>query len=226
LYLAACAHSAAPQPDRAPGLDWMAGAWHADGFDARVVQVSGVTYMVSLRDDGFGVVMIEQHDVLALDNGRDPQKAQLGELGSDRVKLGPLVVARTGDHLKIATTDTTAARVEPAPVLEAADRAFAADSRARGAEAWLAVIAKDGALWRDKRVEGEDALREAVAHTLAQGTLTWEPSASGMRGDWGFTVGHYQLVPAGATAQAAIGTYCTIWKHDAGGWKVAFDLGS
>lgn len=197
----------------------MVGAWHGENFDLRVVQAAGVTYMISLRDDAFGVVMIEGHDVLSLNDGRDAQHAQTAELSANHAKLGPLVLVRTGDHLAIGDGTSAAAQVVPAPELEAADLAFAADSAARGADAWVAVTAQGGALWRrNERVEGE-AMRAPVAALLAKGKLTWQPIASGSRGDLGFTVGTYKF-------NDATGSYVTIWKREGGGWKMLFDLGS
>lgn len=197
----------------------MAGAWHGERFDLRVVQAQGVTYLISLRDDAFGVIMIEGKEVLSLDDGRDAEHAKLADVAPNHAKLGPMVIARHGDHLAIGGGDATAAQVAPAPELEDADRAFAADSAARGADAWLAVMAEGGAVWRqNKRLEGE-AIREPVAAMLTKGKLTWEPVASGKRGDFGFTVGTYKF-------NDATGTYGTIWKHEASGWKVLFDLGS
>lgn len=116
----------------------------------------------------------------------------------------------------------TRASALPAPELEAADRAFAADTAARGVDGWMAAFEPAGASMRGgARLEGEE-LAAAMAPMLAAGRLTWEPIASGRRDLLGFTIGRASYT-GNTTARF---TYATIWRRQPdGGWKVAFDVG-
>jgi len=115
-----------------------------------------------------------------------------------------------------------------APALEAADRLFAADVKASGADGWAAWTAPAGAIYRPTgMVVGRDAVRAAMAETLAAGTLTWEPRTSRVTADdrLGFTVGSFVFHdPQGAAV--ARGSYITLWQRQAdGAWRVVFDTG-
>jgi ketosteroid isomerase-like protein len=115
---------------------------------------------------------------------------------------------------------------EPAPELEAADVAFANDVAARGVDGWVAAFEPTaGMIRRDQRIEGPDAIREAMADTLAKGKLAWTPIASRVRNNVGFTVGKATYTAA-TPADSWKSTYVTIWRkqHD-GAWKVLFDTG-
>jgi SAM-dependent methyltransferase len=127
-----------------------------------------------------------------------------------------------GDHPQtVAQTRSMPAisKARRVPALEAADRAFAADTAKDGADGWVRHFDEHGAMWRkDHRVEGAD-IKASIAKTLAAGKLTWQPVTSGARGDLGFTVGT-------ATFEKDKLTYCTIWKRQKdGSWKVLFDIG-
>lgn len=248
LALAACGTSAAPRttplahPATLADLGWLVGAWHADSFDERFAMVSGTLWGVALNSSGFEINELRERGgrvELFTTDGTEALTLPLVSAAPDRVELGAserVGFRREGDQLHgdYARGDSigqtfAATRVlgTHAAELEAADRAFSADSARRGADAWGEVLAPGGALWREAgRLEGADAIRADVAATLAAGALTWEPRESGVRGDWGFTVGTYAFTPAGATAQAAIGSYCTIWRRVDGAWRVAFDVGS
>ena len=118
---------------------------------------------------------------------------------------------------------TTAA---PAPELEAADLAFAADTGQRGVAGWVAAFEPGGAMMRrGARIEGAAAIGDAMRDLLASGRLAWVPVASRRRGDLGFTVGKATFT--GATpADAWKSTYVTVWRRQPDGtWKVLFDTG-
>lgn len=248
LALVACGGAprpTAPRPTHPPALGdlgWLLGAWHADSFDERFAMASGTLWGVSLTGAGFEINELREragHVELFTTDGTEQLTLPLVSLGPDRVELGAserVGFHRTGDQLHgdyargESIGQTFAATRVPethAAELEAADLAFAAASAARGADAWVEIVAPGGALWREAgRLEGADAIRADVAATLAAGALAWKPLASGVRGEWGFTIGTYAFVPAGASAQAAIGSYCTIWRRVDGAWRVAFDVGS
>lgn len=110
-------------------------------------------------------------------------------------------------------------------VLDRADRAFAADTAARGVDGWIAAFEPTGwMLHEDAKITGA-AIAERMAPFLEAGTLAWDPLASGVRGNLGFTVG-----TATYTAKRAEdswrSSYVTIWsKQPDGSWKVRFDTG-
>ncbi|MFN7953155.1 MAG: DUF6265 family protein [bacterium] len=121
----------------------------------------------------------------------------------------------------------------PAPELEEADRAFAADVDSRGADAWVEVFDEAGGMESDgKRVAGKDAIRAAMTPLLSdrKARLQWAPLASGLSpaGDLGYTVGAWALrkYTDGTWRTHATGSYVTVWRRAAdGAWKVLFDAG-
>jgi len=241
LALVACGGTPRPPAAHPPALvdlGWLVGAWHADSFDERFAMASGTLWGVSLTGGGFEINELRERGgkiELFTTDGTEQLTLPLVTLGPDRVELGAserVGFHRTGDQLHGddphgQTFAATRVSETHAAEVEAADLAFAAASAARGADAWVEIMAPGGALWRKAgRLEGVDAIRADIAATLAAGALAWKPLASGVRGEWGFTIGTYSFVPAGASAQAAIGSYCTIWHRVDGAWRVAFDLGS
>lgn len=119
-----------------------------------------------------------------------------------------------------------------APELVKEDRDFARDSATRGAAAWLDRFEDKGGLGRGpQRIEGREAIREALGETLAPGThLSWEPATSVLckAGDLGFTAGPWRFFIDGPKGQKerARGFYVTVWrKDDRGAWKVLYDVG-
>lgn len=114
----------------------------------------------------------------------------------------------------------------PAPELEAADRAFAADTTKRAIDGWMSAFAPDGAMMRETGRVERAAIPELMAELLAAGTLAWAPIASGLRGDLGFTVGKATFTKRGETAVAWRSSYVTIWQRQPdASWKVLFDVG-
>src|SRR5207253_8530150 len=108
------------------------------------------------------------------------------------------------------------------PELADTDRAFEADTAARGADGWVAHFADGGAIWRATgRIEGS-AMHDAITKMLARGPLHWTPVSSGARGDVGFTLGTFTF----GDPVKARGSYATIWKKQSDGtWKAVFDIG-
>ena len=115
----------------------------------------------------------------------------------------------------------------PAPELEEAERAFAADSAARGAAAWVTAFADDGVLWRDTTAHrGGDAIEMVITGTLEAIDLAWEPTASRMlvTDQLGVTAGTWVGTPRDGGAPGT-GTYLTLWRKDPAGWRVILDVG-
>src|ERR1043166_7019728 len=113
----------------------------------------------------------------------------------------------------------------PAPELEAADLAFAADTAQRGVDGWVAAFDPDGGMMRKAGRVEHAAIAEVMTPTLTAGRLAWAPIASGKVGGLGFTVGKATFT--GARAENGWrSTYVTIWRRQADGrWKVLFDTG-
>jgi ketosteroid isomerase-like protein len=236
-----------PPPSTAP-LAWLTGTYQAPGATARWQVVAGARWGVLLRDDGFEVDVLDPGGpvaggarLIAMPDGRraDAYRViaatpQLLEAVADPGRVRRL---RTAGHALLAERDDdpprhpervtlTPATDTPAPALNAADAAFAADTAARGADGWVAAFAPDGAQWEDdQRIEGAAAIRAHITATLAAGALAWSPIASGARGDLGFTLGEWTFT-APTKQIVARGSYCTIWRRQPDGrWLVAFDVG-
>jgi hypothetical protein len=110
-----------------------------------------------------------------------------------------------------------------APELEAADRAFAADTAKRGVAGWVAAFDPEGWMIRGDKIE-HDEIGDRMKQTLAEGKLEWAPIASGRNEALGFTVGKATYTPKSGARRRT--TYVTIWrKQDDGTWKVLFDTG-
>lgn len=110
--------------------------------------------------------------------------------------------------------------------LEAADRAFAADTAARGIEGWVAAFEADG--WMHgggQKHVGVEAIRALMGPFLAQVRVEWAPVASAVRGDLGYTLGKATFTSSkdGATWKSV---YVTLWhRQPDGSWKARFDTG-
>lgn len=113
-----------------------------------------------------------------------------------------------------------------APELEAADRAFAADTAKRGVEGWVDAFDPEGWMMRgDGDRIGREVLAEQMRPILTAGRLEWAPTASGSNGKLGFTVGKATFTAAQG-GERRVTSYVTIWrKQDAGTWKALFQTG-
>jgi ketosteroid isomerase-like protein len=119
---------------------------------------------------------------------------------------------------------------DPADVLRAADRAFCAETRARGVDGWLAWFADDAIVFppNGALAVGRD---EVDAHYRGQPGFpapgfTWEPERAGITtaGDLGWTVGRAGNDATGTPKWS--GEYLTVWRKDAdGAWRVVTDCG-
>ena len=112
----------------------------------------------------------------------------------------------------------------------AADVAFDADVASRGLDAWVGWMTDDvfkpdlhGAT-----VQGRAKVRIADARLFANpdGRLRWRPTESGAFSDprYGWTRGRWEWVTPAGDASAR-GTYLTIWRREAEGWRVVVDTG-
>jgi ketosteroid isomerase-like protein len=236
-------------------LSWWLGDWQtADGKGSEHwVAAGGTLYGVVLNGDYFEVMMIADGDdagppdgvlrLHAMPNGKrsvEFRQRTLGDadatfaneayefpktityqLAADRGGLEAML----GGGGKAMAFRWRRATNQPAPELEAADRAFAADTARLGASGWVAAFDPEGAMMRASGRVEHAAIAEAMRATLASGRLAWAPITSGKAGDLGYTVG--KATYTGATpADGWRSTYVTIWRHQPdGSWKVLFDTG-
>lgn len=236
-------------------LAWWLGDWDAsDGSGSEHwIAAGGALYGVSLHGASFEVLVVDDGDgpgrpdgvlrLFAMPGGKRSVEFAGRELGATSAVFAndahdfpkTITYARSaGDGLSAVlagdeptlTFSFTRGKRAPAPVLEAADRAFAADTGARGVDGWVAAFAPDGGMMRPQGRVARDAIAGVMAPVLSGGRLDWAPIASGMAGELGFTVGKATFTPTGGGAGGWRSSYVTIWrKQPAGDWKVLFDTG-
>jgi hypothetical protein len=235
-------------PALAP-LNWWLGDWQScAGPQLREhwVAVSGAMYGIGLSAQGFEVMIVDDGDgeiadgvlrFIAMPQGARSVEFSQREVGTRTVTFAneahddpkQITYAREGEQLravlfgtKFLKFDFCPAPHEAAPELEAADRAFSADTSARGIEGWMGAFDPQGGMMRrGNRVEGA-GIRDAMSGLLAKGKLVWEPVASSRQGPLGFTVG--KATYTGAESWQS--SYVTIWRQQPdGSWKVLFDTG-
>ncbi|HUS32670.1 MAG TPA: nuclear transport factor 2 family protein [Kofleriaceae bacterium] len=237
--LAACGGTQPPPPPPPPqpSIDaeltpaftkvqpWL-GHWRSDdGSTTHWTAADGAMYGVWFHDRDFNVMVVDDGE------GPRPPDGVLRYIaipsGQSSTERKDLTAAELAVFPHIA--GYRAMKIERGPddaAVEAADRAFAADVKARGADGWLAAFDEDGGMLRKTgRIEGA-AIREAMADTLANGLLAWDPIASGAEGELGYTVGKATYTPNTAGEPGWASTYITIWRRQPdGSWKVLFDTG-
>jgi ketosteroid isomerase-like protein len=150
------------------------------------------------------------------------------DLKRDGDTLVQTLLIVTSSGLKMRGAKRMTATADPsAPELEAADRAFDADTAARGVDGWVAAFAPDGALVRGHDwIAGGAAIAANLDNTHNAGHLRWSPIASRVHGDLGFTVGTATWTANDTTEPAWRGSYVTIWgRQPDGSWKVVMDTG-
>lgn len=118
--------------------------------------------------------------------------------------------------------------------MKEADRAFFADTEARGIEGWLDWYADDGArvVPGGPIVQGKQGIRMLDTPLLANPNLSlrWQPKDARAFADGksGFTRGPYRVIVFGddGAQLVGVGEYLTIWREDETGLKVVLDTGS
>lgn len=243
---------AVTNPELSPALaplHWWLGDWQACSqpqLTEHWVAVSGALYGISFSPQGFEVMIVDDGEgevadgvlrFIAMPQGMRAVEFSQQEVGTGTVTFAnaahddpkQITYARDGEQLravlfgtKFLKFDFCAGTRQAAPELEAADRAFSADTSARGVEGWMAGFdAQGGMIRRGNRIEGA-AIRDAMSDLLAKGKLVWEPVASGRQATIGFTVGKATYTGP----QTWQSSYVTIWRQQPDGtWKVLFDTG-
>lgn len=221
---AACAPRAAvvpeppaDDPELTPAFAPVA-AWRG----ARALADGGVEAWAAAGGALFGV---------ALRPGRDVEALVVDDAADGTLQLFVFAPGRDQEPGDLAAHDRALrARpriaLAPALELEAADRAFAAATAARGADGWAAAFADDGEMTTRGHRVPRAAIRAQIAPLLATGALAWAPRASGVVGDRGFTVGTATFTPtSGDPHDRWRSAYLTIWERTPAGWRVRFDTG-
>lgn len=113
----------------------------------------------------------------------------------------------------------------PVQSLVAAERAFAAMADTAGTRAaFLANLAEDGVVFSPHATNGRAfwTRRPASAAVLA-----WAPAVAdvSLDGDLGWTMGPWTWRAGRDSAVTARGTFVTVWRRTADGWRVAADDG-
>jgi ketosteroid isomerase-like protein len=247
------APSAELSPALAP-LAWWLGDWTADdGIGGEHwIAAGGAIYGVSLHGSTFEVMVIDDGDgpgrpdgvlrFYAMPDGQRSVEFRQRVIG-DRIATfandahdfpKAITYQRSADGASLGAVLDGGTQVkfgwrrgarEPAPALEAADLAFAADTARRGAEGWVAAFDPQGGMMRKAGRIEHAAIAAAMQPVLTSGRLDWAPIASGQTGELGFTVGKATFTGA-APADGWRSTYVTIWRRQADGtWKVLFDTG-
>lgn len=241
-------------PALAPLASWL-GDWRQKGATPHTehwVAAHGAIYGVAFEGAGFEVMIVDDGDGPGKPDGTlrffaMPGGTRYAEFRQTAVTEGRAELAREGDKfpttiMYAAAGDAMKARVAgggrdeayefertngaPAPELEAADIAFAKATAAQAVDGWVAAFDAGGAMMRrGNRIEGAQAITDAMRETLSKGTLAWAPIASRRSGELGFTVG--KATYTGAKPEDGWkSTYVTIWRHQGdGSWKVLFDTG-
>jgi ketosteroid isomerase-like protein len=243
-----------------PELGWIVGRWARPAGIEHWAQAGGVLWGVgfSVRDDKtelFEALLIEKAGgglrYVAMPNGKREVAFPATEAGPAGAVFAnpqhdfPRIIRyrREGDVLVARVEGDAPAedyrwQLEPpgrAEALEAADRAFAADTASRGVEGWVAAFDPAGAMWNRRRQVSQagEGIRAAMAPLFAKGVqIEWAPLASGLSpaGDLGYTVGTSRFTApdaSGARTETHRGAYVTIWRKQSDGrWKVLFDTGT
>ncbi|HEY5925287.1 MAG TPA: DUF6265 family protein [Kofleriaceae bacterium] len=230
--------------------DWQSGGGTCGAgprYTEHWIAVSGAIYGVAFSEQGFEVMIVDDGEgeiadgvlrFIAMPQGARSVEFIKRELGERTVTFAnpshddpkQITYSRETEQLRavlfgtgLLKFDFCATTRQAAPELEAADRAFAADTAERGIEGWVGAFEPQGGMMRrGSRVEGS-AIREMMTPTLSKGRLAWDPIASGRgAGPLGFTVG--KATYTGETSWQS--SYVTIWRQQPdGAWKVLFDTG-
>jgi ketosteroid isomerase-like protein len=242
-------------PALAP-LSWWLGTWDAEDGSSREHWAAngGALFGVALdAKGGFEVLIVDDGEdgkpadgvlrLFAMPGGGLPVEFQQREVTGQGVRFGndahdfPKLVSYrreaqslraeiSGDGKRIPFGFQRAEDPPRALELEAADRAFAADTATRGVEGWVAAFEPEG--WMhgggQKRV-GAEPIRATMGPFLGGVRVDWAPVTSARRGDLGFTLGKATFTDR-KDGSSWKGVYVTMWHFQPDGtWKVRFDTG-
>lgn len=132
------------------------------------------------------------------------------------------------------SVENSAAASRPESVLLERDAEFVRVTAEKGMDGFLSFIAEDAAFFPagGSISMGHEAARAIWAEILTTPgvSLRWKPVRAelGRSGELGYTYGTYVFRKSepGKEDVTSYGKYVTIWRKEAGGWKVAADIGT
>lgn len=241
-------------PALAP-LAWWLGDWEAeDGSSSEHwVAAAGAIYGVSLQgSDAFEIMIVDDGEdhgkpdgvlrFISMPGGqrsielRQRKIAEASALFANDDNDFPKTIRyyREGEGLRATfggddrevQVRFRAAAARPAPALEAADRAFSADTGKRGVDGWVDAFDPEGWMMPGSGDKlDHDAIAAQMRPVLTSGRLEWAPIASGRNEKLGYTIGKATFTAAQGGERRRT-SYVTMWrKQDDGTWKVLFDTG-
>lgn len=106
------------------------------------------------------------------------------------------------------------------------DSAFSTMSERQGFAAAFRQYATDDALLLPENraaLKGRTAIVDSLQGLPAGSTLSWSPQGADVSADLGYTRGVYSLIGKNGAGQAtaAYGNYLSVWKKQAGDWRLA-----
>jgi ketosteroid isomerase-like protein len=145
-----------------------------------------------------------------------------------RCLLVPALLVLAGCSARPPAADPSAAR----EALLEADREFARQSAERGTDGWMAAYTADAVRLHMGRtaVQGLAVIRAFDAGLFADPALrlVWTPTHAGAFADGrhGYTTGRAAFVRVVGGDTTWTGTYVTLWRREAGRWRVILDTGA
>lgn len=120
--------------------------------------------------------------------------------------------------------------VDGSEALRVADRAFCAETRARGVEGWLSWFAPEALVFPPVGpIAASAAERELFfrGRPFPPAGFQWEPDEAWLAGsgDLGFTRGAWSADPARPGEARPSGRYLSVWTKRGASWRVLADLG-
>lgn len=110
--------------------------------------------------------------------------------------------------------------------LAAEETAFARESETAGMRlAFLHALSGEGIIFQPGPQNGREAWE---AKKDSAGLLRWQPvlAVAAASGDFGYTTGPWTFQKSAEEKAAAFGQFVSIWRKEAGKWKLLFDLGT
>lgn len=241
-------------PALAP-VRWMVGDWEHEGGREHWVAAAGVFYGVAFNADGsFEAMVIDDATedaegkpdgtlrFYAMPNGAAETLFTATSASASEIRFenpqhdNPTAVVYAPADQGLSATlvgpdgenviPMASASADTGDDAEAADLAFARDTDAGGAKAWASYFSDDGAMLRGgKRIEGSAAIQAEIAPLLGKADLLWAPTWSRISPDgrMAATVGRARIVEKSRVIWR--GSYLTVWRAEAEGWKVVADVG-
>jgi ketosteroid isomerase-like protein len=129
---------------------------------------------------------------------------------------------------------STISGIAQAPVSEGlsaladAERAFAQTAREKGwRDAFLEFFSDDSVALTPKPGPAKDGIRKAPSQPFSVRELVWEPRTGDIAasGELGWLTGPSTSIDHSGDKKPRYGTYLSVWRREASGWRVLIDIG-